>query len=345
VSTTIVPRPARPPRAAEQRIAAVRRFNRFYTQRIGVLRRRIYASPMSLTQVRVLYELAHRDRATASDLAQALDLDPGYLSRILQGFENARWIRRARSSTDARQSHVTITAAGRRAFAPLDRESHDQMAALLAPLRPDDAATLVRCMTAIERLLKPRAGPGDAPAVEGVAGTAAMPTPTGSAVTDATRDIVLRAHRPGDIGWVIERHGALYAQECGWDERFEALVAAIAARFIERFDPATERCWIAERDGERLGCVFLVRKSRTVAQLRLLLVEPSARGRGLGQRLVDECLAFARKAGYRRMMLWTNAGLDAARGIYESRGFRLTGEERHHSFGHHLTGQTFELAL
>jgi GNAT superfamily N-acetyltransferase len=252
-------------------------------------------------------------------LADELDLDRGYLSRILQGFERDGLIRRSRSDDDGRQSDLVLTAKGRRAFAPLDRASHDEVAALLAHLGDSDARRLVGAMAAIERLL----------------GNAPMPPPT----------ITLRTHRPGDMGWVIERHGALYAQEYGWDERFEALVATIAARFIERFDAARERCWIAERDGERVGSVFVVKRAATVAQLRLLLVEPSARGLGIGARLVDECLAFARGAGYRRMMLWTNGGLDAARAIYEARGFRLTKEERHHSFGHDLVGQTFERAL
>jgi DNA-binding MarR family transcriptional regulator/GNAT superfamily N-acetyltransferase len=305
---------------AEARIAAVRRFNRFYTQRIGALRRRMYDSPLSLTEVRVLYELAHREAATASDLAQALDLDPGYLSRILQGFERAGWLRRTRSARDGRQSHLTLTAAGRRAFAPLDRESHDQVAALLAPLPDAQARKLVDSMEAIESLLATAAdAPGD--------------------------DVVLRTHRAGDIGWIVSHHGALYAQEYRWDATFEALVAEIAARFLRRFDAERERCWIAEYRGERVGCVCLVKRSASVAQLRLLLVEPSARGLGIGKRLVDECIAFARKAGYRRMMLWTNGGLDAARAIYEARGFRLTHEERHHSFGHDLVGQTFEMDL
>jgi DNA-binding MarR family transcriptional regulator/GNAT superfamily N-acetyltransferase len=311
--------PARDRAASESRIAAVRAFNRFYTRRIGVLRRRMYGSELSLAEVRVLYELAHRDGLTAGVLADELDVDRGYLSRILQGFERDGLIRRSRSDDDARQSHLALTARGRRAFAPLERASHDEVAALLAPLRPSDARQLVEAMGTIESLL------ANTPA----------PPPT----------VTLRTHRPGDIGWVIERHGTLYAQEYGWDETFEALVATIAARFIERFDVERERCWIAERGGERVGSVFVVKRSPNVAQLRLLLVEPSARGLGIGGRLVDECLAFARSVGYRRMMLWTNGGLDAARAIYEARGFRLTREERHRSFGHDLVGQTFERAL
>jgi DNA-binding MarR family transcriptional regulator/N-acetylglutamate synthase-like GNAT family acetyltransferase len=306
--------------AREARIAAVRRFNRFYTQRIGALRRRMYHSPLSLTEVRVLYELAHRDAPTAAALARDLDLDTGYLSRILQAFEREGWIRRARSDDDARAVHVALTAAGRKAFAPLDRESHDQVAQMLAPLAERDAAALVDGMALIEKLLAPTA-------------------------TTLPEAFVLRPHRPGDIGWVIERHGALYAQEYGWDDSFEALVAEIGAKFLRNFDPKRERCWIAERGGERAGSVFVVKRSTRVAQLRLLLVEPGARGLGIGKRLVDECIAFARGAGYRRMMLWTNGGLDAARGIYESRGFTLVGEERHHSFGHDLVGQTFERDL
>jgi len=306
--------------AREARIAAVRRFNRFYTQRIGALRRRMYHSPLSLTEVRVLYELAHRDAPTAAALARDLDLDTGYLSRILRAFERDGWIRRARSDDDARAAHVALTAAGRKAFAPLDRESHDQVAQMLAPLAERDAAALVDGMALIEKLL----------------------APTATALPEA---FVLRPHRPGDIGWVIERHGALYAQEYDWDGSFEALVAEIGAKFLRNLDPKRERCWIAERDGARVGSVFVVKRSPRVAQLRLLLVEPGARGLGIGKRLVDECIAFARNAGYRRMMLWTNGGLDAARGIYESRGFELVGEERHHSFGHDLVGQTFERDL
>jgi DNA-binding MarR family transcriptional regulator/N-acetylglutamate synthase-like GNAT family acetyltransferase len=304
---------------AEDRIAAVRGFNRFYTRRIGVLRRRMYGTPLSLAEVRVLYELAHRDAPTASELADALDLDRGYLSRLLQAFERDGLVRRSRSAEDGRQSPLALTPKGRKAFAPVDRASHDEIARLLAHLSEDDAQHLVDSMTTIERLL------------------------AGSPLTPPT--VALRTHRPGDIGWVIERHGALYAQEMNWDDTFEGLVAEIAGKFLVRFDPSRERCWIAERDGERVGCVFVVRRSPTVAQLRLLLVEPSARGLGIGARLVDECLAFARAVGYRRMMLWTNGGLDAARAIYEARGFQLVKEERHHSFGHDLVGQTFERTL
>jgi len=312
-------------RVLDERVAAVRHFNRFYTGRIGLLRRRLYDSALSLAEVRVLYELAHRDDLTAGELARELDLDPGYLSRMLAAFERQKWLRRTRAADDARRSRLALTAAGRRAFAPLDRASRNEVARLIAPLPPAAAARVVDCMRTIERTLGPGDGRGATPAV----------APT----------IALRTHGPGDIGWIVGRHGALYAEEYGWDITFEALVAKIAARFVERFDPRVERCWIAERDGERAGTVTVVQRSARVAQLRLLLVEPSARGLGIGARLVDEALAFARSVGYRRMMLWTNAGLDAARAIYDARGFRLVAEERHHSFGHDLVGQTFERAL
>ncbi|HEY3180448.1 MAG TPA: bifunctional helix-turn-helix transcriptional regulator/GNAT family N-acetyltransferase [Casimicrobiaceae bacterium] len=307
-------------------VAAVRRFNRFYTQRIGVLREALYDSAYSLAEVRVLYELAHAKEAiTATDLARTLTIDAGYLSRILRAFEGNALIRKTRSKDDGRQLHLSLTAAGRKAFAPLDRASHDEIAALLAPLQVDAQDRVVDAMAAIESLLD-GAGHNSAPARK-------------------ARSYIVRSHRPGDIGWVISRHGALYAHEYGWDDTFEALVGEIAAKFLKRFDPKGERCWIAERNGQNVGSVFLVRRSPTIGQLRLLLVEPSARGLGIGRHLVTECIAFARTAGYRKIMLWTNAGLDAARHIYEDAGFRLTREERHHSFGKDLVGQTFELKL
>ncbi len=301
------------------RVDAVRRFNRFYTRRIGVLRPSLYASRYSLAEVRVLYELAHAGApATASALAASLGLDPGYLSRILRGFAAHGYLRRTRSERDGRETHLSLTAAGRKAFAPLDRASADETGALLASL-PDGAQVQVTtAMRAIEDALGERPSPAT---------------------------VVLREHRPGDMGWVIARHGALYAHEYGWDITFEALVAEIAAKFVREFDPRFERCWIAERDGANLGCAFVVRRSATTAQLRMLLVEPSARGLGVGRRLVGESLAFARRTGYRKMMLWTNAGLDAARHLYDDAGFRLVKEERHTSFGKDLVGQTFELAL
>jgi DNA-binding MarR family transcriptional regulator/GNAT superfamily N-acetyltransferase len=304
----------------DARIEAVRRFNRFYTQRIGMLRRGLYDSPWSLAEVRVLYELAHAaKRPVASDLAQRLGLDAGYLSRILRGFVASGYVRKSPAASDARRHELELTRAGRKAFAPLDRASHDEVAELLAPLPKPAQERLVGAMRTVETLL-------------GEPGKNAAP-------------VVLRTHRPGDIGWVVTCHGRLYAEEYGWDETFEALVAEIAARFIKRYKPKRERCWIAERNGENVGSVFVVERSAAVAQLRLLIVEPSARGAGIGRRLVAECIDFARRAGYRRMMLWTNGGLDAARHLYEDAGFRLTKEERHFSFGKDLVGQTFVVDL
>src|SRR5262249_45009893 len=281
----------------EQRIAAVRRFNRFYTQRIGVLRERLLDSPFPLTAVRVLYELAHWPDSgpppTATVLAARLDLDEGYLSRILRAFEQRGLIRKTEHPEDGRRKSLALTTNGGRAFAPLEARSRAEVAAMLARLAPPEQARLVEAMQSIETLL----GDRDQRAAASV-------------------PYLLRSHRPGDIGWVIYRHGVLYASEYGYHERFEALVAGIAARFIERFDPERERCWIAEMRGEIVGSVFLVRKSRAVAKLRLLLVEPHARGLGIGARLVEECVRFARAVGYRRLVLWTQSDLDAARHIY-----------------------------
>jgi DNA-binding MarR family transcriptional regulator/N-acetylglutamate synthase-like GNAT family acetyltransferase len=318
----IAPASASP--SVRARIDAVRRFNRFYTQRIGVLREGLYDSVYSLAEVRVLYELAHATGPiTATDLVRTLTIDGGYLSRILRRFEANALIRKTRSKSDGRHLHLSLTAAGRKAFAPLDRASHDEIAALLAPLPGDAQHRIVDAMSTIETLLD-GASPEAAPA-------------------RSTAPYILRNHRPGDIGWVVSRHGALYAQEYGWDDTFEALVAEIAGKFLKHFDPEHERCWIAERNGQNVGSVFLVRRSANVAQLRLLSVEPSARGMGIGRHLVAECISFARAAGYRKVMLWTNAGLDAARHVYEREGFKLIREERHHSFGKDLVGQTFEL--
>ena len=301
-------------------VDAVRRFNRFYTQQIGMLRQGLYGSPWSLAAARVLYELARADRpVTATDLARDLGLDPGYLSRILRGFAARGYVRKSHHAGDARRHDLTLTVAGRKAFAPLDRASRDEIAVLLAPLADDAQARLVDAMRTVETLLGNRSAN-------------AVP-------------FVLRPHRPGDIGWVISRHGALYAQEYGWDASFEALVAEIAARFIRRYDPARECCWIAERDGVNVGSAFVVAKTPTTAQLRLLIVEPAARGAGIGRRLVAECIAFARQRRYRRMVLWTNRGLDAARHLYEDAGFHLVAEEPHRSFGMDLVGQTFVLRL
>lgn len=302
-----------------QRIDTVRQFNRFYTRRIGVLRDGLLGSPYSLAEARVLYEVAHRDGPTAAELGRELSLDAGYLSRLVRALERNGLVARTPSATDSRRSHLALTAKGRRAFATLNSRSNEEVAALLNDL-PDAAQG--RLVSALET-------------VEAVLGAGAQ----------ARVPYLLRTHEPGDIGWVIGQHGALYAQEYGWDETFEALVAEIAARFIRNFDPKRERCWIAERDGRNVGSVFLVRKSETIAQLRMLIVAPEARGLGIGKRLVSECERFARQAGYRKIVLWTNRGLDDARRIYEEAGYRLVREEPHHSFGQDLVGQYWELRL
>ena len=299
------------------RIEAVRHFNRWYTQQVGALRGDLLATPYPLPQARVLFELAHRDGVTAADLAATLGLDRSYLSRLLAGLEKKGLVLRARDKADARRQSLALTAAGRRAFADLDRRSRDEVRAILAPLAPERERRLLGAMAAIEHVL----GAGE---------TTEVP-------------FTLRAHEPGDLGWVVSRHGALYAREYGWDASFEALVAEIAAKFLREFDPARERAWIAERDGERVGCVFVVGESASVAKLRMLLVEPDARGLGLGRRLVAECIRFARSVGYRELVLWTNDVLHAARRLYVEAGFTLVGEQRHTSFGHPLVGQTWSL--
>jgi DNA-binding MarR family transcriptional regulator/N-acetylglutamate synthase-like GNAT family acetyltransferase len=300
-------------------VQAVRAFNRFYTRQIGVLGEKHLESQFSLTETRVLYELAHRDQPTASEIARELGLDAGYLSRILLRFQKRRLLARQRSAIDARQSHLQLTKEGRQAFAPLDQGASRQVGTMLGRLSDAGRAQLVEAMHTIEGLLAGAEG--------------------------RSSEIVLRGHRPGDMGWVVHRHGVLYAQEYGWDERFEALVAEIAARFIQNFDAARERCWIAEKDGAMAGSVFLVRASDEVAKLRLLLVEPWARGSGTGRRLVEECIAFARECGYRKITLWTQEVLLAARRIYEKAGFRVTGRERQRLFGPEMTAETWELEL
>ena len=305
--------------AMRQNAAAVREFNRFYTRQIGLLRKGYLDSPFSLGELRVLYEVSHREKPIAADVAKDLDLDAGYLSRVLANFQKRGFIAREASSRDARQSHLLLTKLGRRAFAPLEAKTQKEAAAMLARLSAADQKSLVEAMQTIQRLL-------GAPAEE-------------------PRPYVLRSPRPGDIGWVVHRHGVLYAAEHGWDERFEALVAEIAANFLQNFDPKRERCWIAEGNGEILGFVFLVKKSARVAKLRMLIVEPSARGRGLGKHLVDECIRFAREAGYRKITLWTQSNLVAARRIYEKAGFRLVKQERKISFGQDLVSETWDLEL
>jgi DNA-binding MarR family transcriptional regulator/GNAT superfamily N-acetyltransferase len=303
----------------KRRVAAVRRFNRLYTRTIGVLQERAYRSPFSLAAVRVLYELAHRSPTTANELVRELGLDPGYLSRILGDFEKRGLVAKARSAVDARERHLTLTSRGRKAFAPLDARSQHDVAGLLRRLAPGDQARFVEAMGTIERLL--------------------------GAPSDPQRSYLIRPPQAGDLGWVVYRHGALYAREYGYDERFEALVAEIVALFARRADSKRERCWIAELDGEMVGSVFLVQQARRVAKLRLLFVEPKARGLGIGRRLVDECVRFARQVGYRKITLWTQSELRAARRLYLTAGFRLVKKERHHSFGHELVAETWELPL
>jgi DNA-binding MarR family transcriptional regulator/N-acetylglutamate synthase-like GNAT family acetyltransferase len=303
----------------DRRVAAMRHFSRFYTQKIGALGDGHLRSPFSLTEARVLYELAHRDRPTATELARDLGLDPGYLSRILRGFVRRRLVRKEPSTEDGRRSLLALTDAGRKAFAPLDNRTRAAVGKLLGRLAPTHQDRVIEAMRDVETLL----------------GTpSARPAP-----------YLLRPHRPGDMGWIVHRHAVIYAEEYGFDERFEALVARIAAEFIDSFDPKRERCWIAERDGAVVGSVVLVKQSATVAKLRLLLVEREARGLGVGARLVEECIRFARQAGYRKITLWTNDVLHAARHLYEQAGFRKVAEEAHSQFGPAMVGETWELKL
>ncbi|MBM6579938.1 GNAT family N-acetyltransferase [Microvirga sp. BT689] len=308
-----------PERPTDDQIGKVRSFNRFYTRQIGLLNEGLLESDYSLTEVRILYELAHRDPVTAAELGQELGLDRGYLSRMLKRFDNRGLIQRSRSGEDRRQVFLTLTDAGRAAFEPLNRASAQEVAAMLSALSTREREGLVQAMAIVERLIC------NAPEPE-------IP-------------YILRPHRPGDIGWITHRQGLLYAQEYGWDETFEALVAEIAAAFVKNFDPEWERCWVAERGGDIVGSVFLVRHSDEVAKLRLLYVEPSSRGLGIGRRLVGECIAFARAKGYKTLTLWTNDVLVAARTIYQTAGFRLVREEAHRSFGKDLIGQTWDFDL
>ncbi|RWF72516.1 GNAT family N-acetyltransferase, partial [Mesorhizobium sp.] len=281
----------------KQRIDAVRAFNRFYTRQIGLLDEGLLKSPFSLTEARVLYELAHRDGLVASDLVRDLDLDPGYVSRLLKKFEERGLVERAATEADARRSSIALTPAGREAFAPLNQDSHDQVRALLDRLAPTDQERLVKAMRTVQDLL------GDKPQPK-------VP-------------YILRPLQVGDIGWITHRQGLIYAQDYGWDETYEALVAEILGEFVKNFVPQWERSWIAEREGEVVGSVFVMRKSPKVAKLRLLYVEPSARGLGIGRRLVDECIAFSRAKGYKTLTLWTNDILGSARRLVDAAGFKL----------------------
>jgi DNA-binding MarR family transcriptional regulator/GNAT superfamily N-acetyltransferase len=302
----------------EQHVATVRRFNRFYTQRIGVLQEH-WRSPFSLTEARVLYELVHRGQATASEIAATLGLDAGYMSRMVRGFRTRGLIATERSKADARHILLTLTERGRKAFAPLDVFSNHQVAGMLEALPTVEQTRLVTAMTTVERLLSDTAEPG-------------VP-------------YILRPPQPGDLGWIVSRHGTLYAQEYGWDQRLEALCAEIVASFVRNFDEKRERCWIAERHGENVGTVMVVKDTQKVARLRLLLVEPQARGLGIGARLVEECIRFARQAGYRKMTLWTHSVLTAARHIYQQAGFQLVATDTHEEFGKKLVGETWDLVL
>jgi DNA-binding MarR family transcriptional regulator/GNAT superfamily N-acetyltransferase len=328
-------------------VQAVRRFNRFYTRQIGVLQEHLLKSQLSLTEVRVLYELAHRENLTAVELRQELGLDRGYLSRMLQNFEKQGWIKTTTSPVDRRRIFLSLTGKGCRVFDPLDRRSSEEVAVMLARLTPSQQKELLGAMLRIEGLLEDTPTPpnSDLPTLPQRTRKDGAPDFRGSFHGQESA-FILRQHRPGDMGWVVQRHGELYWQEYRYDERFEALVAEIVAEFIQNFDPRRERCWIAEKDSARLGTIFLVKKSQTVAKLRLLLVEPSARGLGIGKRLVSECVRFARQAGYRKIFLWTQSELHAARHLYEQAGFKRIAQEPHQSWGRtDLVAETWELKL
>ncbi len=305
------------------RIASVRHFNRFYTRAIGVLQEGWLDGPFSLTEVRVLYELAHREKATATVVGNSLELDPGYLSRILSAFEKLGVIEKTASEDDGRLTHLALTAKGREQFAPLDARTNQQVQGILEKLSENEQRQLVGAMETIEKLL--------------------APPETRESPTKAS--YLLRPHQPGDMGRVVHRQAVLYSQEYGYDEEFEAFAAGIVAKFILHYDPKRERCWIAEKDGQIVGSVFVVAKSRTVAKLRLLYVEPHARGLGIGSRLVRECLRFARQVGYKKMVLWTQSELDAARHVYKQAGFKVVEKKKHHSFSKDLVAEVWELSL
>jgi DNA-binding MarR family transcriptional regulator/GNAT superfamily N-acetyltransferase len=307
------------PSHVESQIASIRSFSRFYTRKLGIIEPKLLRSDWSLQEARIIFELAHRENCTATDLIHVLGLDAGYLSRTLAGLQRRQIISRKPSKTDRRVTEISLTAKGRAAFGDLDNRSREEVAALITKLDDSDRASMVNAMAEIERVLDPALRPA--------------------------KGYLLRSHRPGDIGWVISRHGAAYAREYGFDIDFEALVAEIAAQFIRNYDAAREHCWIAEIAGEPVGSVFLVKGSDRVAKLRLLLVEKQARGLGVGQALVEECIRFARQAGYTSISLWTQSILLAARGIYQRAGFELVKEEKHHSFGVDLVGETWELKL
>jgi len=308
----------------DRRVDAVRRFTRFYTQHIGVLHHHLLESPFSLTEARVLYELAHHETTSAKELAGELGLDAGYLSRILKRFEKHGLLERRRSAADGRAADITLTPAGLQAFAVINARSRAEVGGMLAQLDDGAQEAVVQAMATVEKHL----GGGH-----------------GLARRPRKAPYILRPPQAGDMGWIVHRHGVLYAEEYGWDETFEALVAKIVAEFIETYDAKRERCWIAERDGEVAGSAFVVRDSESVAKLRLVYVEPKARGLGIGQRLVAEAIRFSRLHGYKKLTLWTNDILVSARRIYEAAGFTLVKEEKHHSFGKDLVGQHWDLEL
>jgi DNA-binding MarR family transcriptional regulator/GNAT superfamily N-acetyltransferase len=308
-----------PSAVSAEQVTAMRRFNRFYTRQIGVLQEALLESEFSLTEARVLYELNERGRTTATDLAGHLDLDAGYLSRLLRKLETQRLIARKALPADARQSEIALTSKGKRAFAELDTRSHEQIVGLLSALERREQGELLRAMSTIEKLL--------------------------SREETVETPYLIRPPQPGDFGWVVHRQGALYTSEYGWNEKFEGVVARVVGDFVRDFRPGRDSCWIAESEGEILGSIFVVQVDDATAQLRLLYVEPRARGRGVGSRLVKECLRFAERAGYERVRLWTNDVLTSARRIYEAAGFQITETERHNLFGPSTVGETWELQL
>ena len=303
----------------DDRVAAIRRFNRFYTRRIGVLQEGYSGGPFSLAEARVLYEIGQRDKSTATNIARELGLDAGYLSRILKAFEVRGYIVRETSGSDGRQSLLSMTPRGRKAFAPIESHTVSEVAVMLGALQPDAQDRLVNALHTVEALL----GDTDEPRVP----------------------YILRPLQPGDIGWIVARHGLIYGREYGWDQTIEALTAEIAAAFVRNFDPKRECCWIAERNGENVGCVFIVKEDDETARLRLLLVDSSARELGIGKRLVEECVRFSRQSGYKRITLWTHRVLEGARKIYVNAGFKLTKEWTHDDFGRTLVAETWDLEL
>ena len=306
------------PDSGLEQVSTIRAFNRFYTRKIGVLDG-MASSPFSLAEARVLYELAHRQRPTATDIRKELGLDAGYLSRILQDFERRKLVRREQSKADERQRFLSLTAKGRSAFVPLDERSNRDISAMLNKLSQPEQKQLINAVETVRKLLGER--------------------------TETGTSYLLRQHQPGDMGWIVHRQAILYAEEYGWDGTYEALAAEIVAQFIKNYDPKFERAWVAEKDGERVGAVFVAKGSEEIAKLRLLHVEREARGLGIGKKLVEECIRFARQAGYQKMTLWTQSILGAARHIYKNAGFQVVHEESHHSFGKDLTAETWELRL